>query len=80
MVKEDAHEATAEAAEEHADDHHDHHEVVPNPDYDGPRQHCLPPEVEETPVLGVGFALLMLALVIGAKELGKLLLPPDLPF
>ena len=74
MVEEDAHETTAEAAEEHADDHHDHIEVVPNPDYDGPQQHCLPPEVEETPVLGVGFALLMLALAIGAYNLGGLLL------
>ena len=26
---------------------HDHHEITPNPDYDGPGQHCLPPEVKE---------------------------------
>ena len=77
MVQEDAHETTAEAAGEHAADHH---EVIPNPDYDGPQQHCLPPAVEETPVLGAGFVLLMIALAIGAKELGKLLLTPDLPF
>ena len=71
MAQDEAH----DAAVEHADDHHDdHHEVIPNPDYDGPQQHCLPPEVEETPVLGVGFALLMIGLAFGAASVGALLL------
>lgn len=60
------------AAEEH--DHHDHPEVVPNPDYAGPGQHCLPPDVKE----GIGqsfyFILLMIVLLVGAAWLGKHLL------
>ena len=29
--------------------HDEHHEIVPNPDYDGPGQHCLPPDVKDWP-------------------------------
>lgn len=50
------------------DDHH--HEVVPNPDYEGPDQHCLPPPVKDSIPLAILFAVLMIALAIGAAWLG----------
>ena len=50
--------------------HDEHHEIVPNPDYDGPGQHCLPPDVKETVPSAVAFAILMGALALGAAYLG----------
>jgi hypothetical protein len=57
-------------------DDHEHHEVIPNPDYDGPGQHCLPPPVREGVDLAIVFAILMGALAIGAAFLGIELLMP----
>ena len=54
--------------------HDEHHEVVPNPDYDGPGQHCLPPEVKDTIPTAVIFVIVMAAIAFGAAALGKLLL------
>ena len=46
---------------------HDHHEIVPNPDYEGPSQHCLPPEVHNGLGKGIIFTILMILLVLGAE-------------
>jgi hypothetical protein len=54
-------------------DHH-HEEDVRNPDYEGPTQHCLPPEVHEGVGKGVVFAILMVLLALGAAAMGKALL------
>ena len=52
----------------------DHHEVAPNPDYDGPAQHCLPPEVRPGIVQTIYFTLLMIFLAVGAAIMGVALL------
>jgi hypothetical protein len=54
------------------EDHH--HEVKPNPDYDGPKQHCLPPDVHEGIGKGFYFVVLMAALILFAAWLGTHLL------
>ena len=51
-----------------------HHEVTPNPEYDGPGQHCLPPPVREGLGHGIIFVILMAVLVLFAAWLGKHLL------
>ena len=51
-----------------------HHGDVRNPDYDGPRQHCLPPEAKPTLPQGIVFALLIAAIAAGAAWLGARLL------
>jgi len=50
--------------------HDEHQEIVPNPDYDGPGQHCLPPQVKDTVVAAVVFAVLMALLAWGGAVLG----------
>ena len=60
--------------EESTHDDHAHHEVVPNPDYDGPGQHCLPPPVEEGIHWGVYFVILVVAFLIFSAWLGGILL------
>jgi hypothetical protein len=52
----------------------DHHEIVPNPDYEGPSQHCLPPEVKDSPGRGIVFVILMILLVLGAATMGAAIL------
>ena len=47
----------------------------PNPDYDGPTRHCLPPEVHEGVGSGLFFLVLMAALILFAAWLGTRLLP-----
>ena len=58
----------------HDDAHHAHVEVVPNPDYDGPANHCLPPPVKNTTASAIVFTLLMVAIALGASWLGGHLL------
>jgi hypothetical protein len=53
---------------------HDHHEIVANPDYEGPSQHCLPPPVENGPVKGLFFIILMVLLVLCAATMGAAIL------
>ena len=53
---------------------HDHHEIVPNPDYDGPNQHCLPPAVQDSPTKGLVFIVLMVLLILGAASMGAAIL------
>ena len=48
----------------------DHHDYEPNPDYDGPGQHCLPPEVKDTFSRGLVFTILMILLALGAAYMG----------
>ena len=50
--------------------HDAHHDVIPNPDYDGPGQHCLPPPVREGIGQSIYFTLLIAALAFGAAALG----------
>ena len=52
----------------------DHHEIVPNPDYEGPSQHCLPPAVKDGPVKGLVFIVLMVLLILGAATMGAAIL------
>jgi hypothetical protein len=52
---------------------HDHHEVTPNPEYDGPGQHCLPPAVRNTIFAAICFGLLMILVVWGGAKMGWLL-------
>lgn len=49
---------------------HDHAEIVQNPEYDGPSQHCLPPPVHDTPAEGIVFIVLMVLLILGAASMG----------
>jgi hypothetical protein len=49
---------------------HDHHEVKPNPEYDGPGQHCLPPKVTDTVPQAIFFAIVMILVVWGGLKLG----------
>ncbi len=53
---------------------HDHHEVVPNPDYEGPTEHCLPPPVKDGPGKGIIFIVLMILLILGAASMGAAIL------
>lgn len=50
--------------------HHAHVEVVPNPEYDGPQNHCLPPAVKDGIGNAVYFTILLIAIAAGAAWLG----------
>jgi len=52
---------------------HDDHEITPNPEYDGPGQHCLPPAVKDTVFAAIVFGILMLLVVWGGAALGGLI-------
>ncbi len=54
--------------------HGGHHGDVRNPDYDGPSEHCLPPDVKPSLFSGIGFALILAAIAAGAAWLGTRLL------
>ena len=56
----------------------DHHtEGVPNPDYDGPNQHCLPPQVHDTVGGGIYFTIITVVLILGAAAMGAALILTD---
>ena len=50
--------------------HDEHHEIVPNPDYDGPGQHCLPPDVKDSIPYATIFVVLLVLIAVGAAWLG----------
>jgi hypothetical protein len=69
MAHEEAH-STGTAEEVH----HTHVEVIPNPEYDGPTEHCLPPAVKDGIGNGIYFVILLILVVAGAIWLGRHLL------
>ena len=52
---------------------HDHQEITPNPEYDGPGQHCLPPSVKDSIFAAICFAVIMILVVWGGAKLGGLI-------
>jgi hypothetical protein len=71
MSHDETHDNGPGEAQEHPGAHaHDHVEVVPNPDYDGPANHCLPPPVKDGAGAAIFFVILMICLALGAAWLG----------
>jgi hypothetical protein len=74
MAEDSAHVTKDEAPETEAHDEshgaHDHHDFVPNPDYDGPAEHCLPPPVHNSVGRAIVFGIIILLVVWGGVQLG----------